>query len=579
MWKHWNEDQPALYNAIDADVTLRCWSGIYSDLKKAGLWPVFERHVVKLNTVLSYMREKGVQRDNNLRQEAEDLLAQGLQEIDGDIQTVIPREALQLKVYKRTPPDTEGMIQTSGLLNVKVCPNCKEENVTAPHYKSIGKKRLSKGEPENPCHGHKSEKRSLQRLLWAMPLPFKVSKASLLRYQDCAGHIPVFDQKKKTITFDDTALKTLCSRYPSDPLYPLISKFRETQKLLGTYVGVTDESGTILGGMPVGADGRIHTLFTHNPSTLRLASQNPNLQNLPRPAGKDDPQTLIRRMVVAGKGMVFTAADFSGIEALLVGYEAQAPDYMRLAKIDVHSFYTAYCLNSQDPGKFPSKDLPSLGWDDDLLRSRLADIKREFKWERNTLYKHLVHAINFGQEAKGASNKIYKETGVRHDIKIIRAVMDVYRELFPAISNWHTRVKRQADKEGYLRNAFGYIHRFNRVFDKRLIGGKWQSSNGPDSSKVLAFLPQSNAAGIIKEAMLKAFFDHYEEVGQWLRLTIHDEIICECPISMVDAVEGKLVEIMAEPVKAMPLPKSWGMGDYLCVEVESKRGYRWAEME
>ena len=157
--------------------------------------------------------------------------------------------------------------------------------------------------------------------------------------------------------------------------------------------------------------------------------------------------------------------------------------------------------------------------------------------------------------------------------------MDVYKEIFPAIPAWHRSVRLQADKEGYLRNAFGYIHRFNRVYEKKLVGGVWQSRPGPDASKVLAFLPQSNAAGIIKEAMLACYFDFFEEVGQWLRLTIHDEILCECPVDIVDDVEGKLIEIMSSEVKQMALPASYGMGPFLTVDVESKRGRRWAEME
>ena len=119
-------------------------------------------------------------------------------------------------------------------------------------------------------------------------------------------------------------------KYPSDPLYPTILEHRRLQNLLSKSIGVTQPSGAIRGGLPYGPDGRIHTLFTRNPSTLRSASQNPNLQNLDRPKGPDDPATFIRNMIVASEGGILTATDYSGIEAVLVGYFAMLPDYIQI---------------------------------------------------------------------------------------------------------------------------------------------------------------------------------------------------------------------------------------------------------
>jgi hypothetical protein len=38
MWKHLSDDQPAFYNAVDADMALQCWLGIRRDLKKGDLY-------------------------------------------------------------------------------------------------------------------------------------------------------------------------------------------------------------------------------------------------------------------------------------------------------------------------------------------------------------------------------------------------------------------------------------------------------------------------------------------------------------------------------------------------------------
>ena len=104
-WKHWSGDQPALYNACDADVTLRCWHGIYEGLRKSDLWGVFDRHVFRINYVLSHMRDKGVLLDPKARLMAERKVQGLLDESDACIQKAVPTEVKPLKVYKKEPKD------------------------------------------------------------------------------------------------------------------------------------------------------------------------------------------------------------------------------------------------------------------------------------------------------------------------------------------------------------------------------------------------------------------------------------------------------------------------------------------
>ena len=612
MWKHMAtiKGEEAFYNAKDADAALRCWLGIRQDLKDNALWGVFEEHVVRLNTVLSYMSRQGVLLDQGARKDAEVTLAAGLIEIDAKIQSAVPQQARQFKVFKKEPKDVTGLVQTPGNRTAKRCPVCGMVDVTAPHFKSIGKKALAKGGEENPCTGNKSEKIEVEALLWAQPLPFKLSNTSLKRYQGVMHHKPVMDRKKKTITFDVKALKTLRKNYPTDPLYPVIGEYRGTQKLLGTYVGVEEQRevsrnhfyrlregeqwlkeaahtqvGKVLtemrvwGGMPIHKDGRIHTLYLHNPSTLRLSSASPNLQNLPRPSKNPNAlQNLIRNLIVAAPGCILTARDFSGIEAVLVGYEAKDPGYIRLALRDVHSFYTAYSLYELDR-RISANDLPSLEWDDAKLFARLAEIKKEFGHERNSLFKHLVHAINFGQGALGARDKVYEETDILFEVKRISRAMDVYRELFPKIPTWQKDVRLQAHDAGYLRNNYSYCHRFNHVFSWKLKNGIWDKVPGDDAEAVLAFRPQSNAAGIMKAALLRLYYERFEEAGQYLRLTVHDEILCECPEELQPQVDEILREEMEKPLKEFPLPQSYNLGEYLGILTEPKAGLRWGGMK
>lgn len=571
MWKHLSAQAPAFYNAKDADAALRNWIGIKADLKANNQWDVFERHSLKVNRVFDYMSSKGVLRDEVLRSSAEERLTILLDSAEGKIEQIVPREAKKEQIYKSRPRNMAGVLERTVPGSAKVCSGCGLEKPKKDHFKVYKKK-------VNECAtSHVSVKLTDVVQLYKV-LPWKISKVGLLAYQRAVKHQPVFDRRTKILTFDETALIKLQKRYPKDQLYPLILEFRGNQKLLSTYIGVTQMDGRIRGGMPTGPDGRIHTLFTTDPSTLRSSSRRPNLQNLPRSGGADDLATIIRNLIIPGPGCVFTARDYSGIEAVLVGYEAQSARYIRLAKMDVHSYYTAHALHVLD-GRVRGDELPLLSWDDQKLAASLADIKRRFKHDRNSLYKHLVHGANFFQGAKGAAEKILNETGIAYPIELVSKVMGVYFDLFPEIRRWHHEEMLRAERDGFTRNAFGYIHRWSQVFDYEPDGmGGWHKEPGPQANQVIAFKPQSNAAGIIKEAMLRLHQDRFEEAGQYLRLLVHDELFCEVPENEQERIDQVLREEMEKPIPELALPDSWGMGPALTILTEAKYGPRWGQM-
>lgn len=635
LWKHLSKDSPALYNAIDAEAALRCWLGIREDLVENDLWKVFDRHLIQVQKVFSYMSEKGLLLDQQLRNEMEQELAGELAQLNSEINKVVPRNAKEFQPYKKVPKELDPAfewIEVPAEVQVVRCCQCLMENPKADHFKhklskvcSVCKEPWKKSHEKscsgtlsklelNPCAGAGKCVTPETRTQWAKVLPFKLSKTSLERYQRVMKQRPVFDRRSGNVTYDEKAILKLLKAYPRDPLYPLILDYRGAQKLLSVYIGQTEyeevevpdnyelkpgekfvlmslagcaapvtEGGIVRkiirptgmrGGMPVGTDGRVHTTLTSNPSTLRSASQNPNLQNLPRPKKG---QKNVRDLFIAAPGHMLYAVDYSGIEAVLVGYYAQAPEYIRLAKMDVHSYYTAYALHELE-GKIRYEDLPKLNWSDDDLRKRLSEIKTEFKDERNNLFKHLIHAANFYQSARGAQELILKVTGVEQPVKQIQDIMNVYFNLFPAIRKWQFSLMAQADRDGYLRNAFGYIHRFNRVYDWELVDGKWEKRPGAEANKVVAFLPQSTAAGIIKEAMLRLFQNHFDSVGQFLRLLIHDELLFEVPEKQVEAVAAITKWEMEQPIPELPLPSHWNMGTHLNILTEDKKGKRWGEM-
>lgn len=581
MWKHMSEAEPAFYNAKDADMALRNFIGIKQNLITNRLWHVFERHVLEINKILKYMTGIGVVLDQKARQAAEDQLTTILVRVEEEMEEAVPVEARKLKVFKKTPEDITGMVEVDGVRKASKCPSCGLLDVKAAHFKSIGKKRLKLGEIESPCAGLKAEKVQVPTTFWAKPLEFKVSKLGLTSYQKSLKHQAIMNRKEGKTTFNADAITLLVKKYPKDKLYPRILEHRKVSKLLGTYVGMTQPNGVIRGGMPIGKDGRIHSTYTHNPSTLRFSSEDPNLQNLPRPnpTDPDDLCNIIRNLVIASEGNYLYARDYSGIEAVLTGYFALDPSYIRIAKRDVHTYYTVYALYELEGGaRIKSADLPDLDWPDERLFPYLEELKKEFKHDRNSLYKHLVHAANFMQGAKGAQAKIFSETGVEYPVKTVQRVMDVYYALFPKIKQWHKTVLDEAEKDEYLRNPFDYVHTFCKVYDYKWDCGEYTKRQGPDANKAIAFKPQSTAAGIIKEAMLRLHQNHFEEAGQYLRLQVHDELFFDAPKEVIPSLDKIVQEEMERAIPQMRLPASWGMGECLTILTEAKMGERWGGM-
>jgi len=560
MWKHLNHEAPALYNAIDALAALRNWIGIREGLKSAGLWNVYDRHVLQLNKALSYMSQKGLKRDETFRDECEAKLSQMLEELDARIQGVIPDAARKFKVYKKTPSVTEGLVEIRKRSLVPRCSVCGVNKPLKPHFKE--KKRSV-----NPCAaGHVVESEEMV-LRWARPVEWKISVKGLLAYQAALGHAAIRDKKTKRITFDKNAMKRLMKAHPSDPLYPLIGRRLYLNKLRATYVGVRQENGSIKGGMPMGPDGLGHPTFRHDPSTLRLSC--PFFHTLPRPGDPDEPHTWIRNLIIASPGNILLEADYAAIESVLTAYFAKWPDGIRLAKLGVHSYLASHVL-----------DRPAdLSWSDDDLRQYFKEIKGSKDAAVQRIYsasKRCVHGSNYGMTP---SKMVQMEPGTFPTIKFAQRMQDIYFEVAAPVRAWHLQTQEEAHLKGSLTNPFGYRHQFNHVFKMEQDCGRWIRKPGDDANAVLAFLPQSTAAAIIKEAILRLYFRRFEEAGQYLRLQVHDSLLSDVPLDKLDQVLYVKREEMTRPIPELPLPENYNLGTHLIIDVSAKKGFSWGALE
>jgi hypothetical protein len=295
------------------------------------------------------------------------------------------------------------------------------------------------------------------------------------------------------------------------------------------------------------------------------------MQNLPRARKQDDLQTIVRNLIVADSDNLLIEFDFNAIEAVLVGYFAGSADYIRLAKLGIHSFLASHVLGRP----------ADLRWSDDDLREYFRDIKKSEDQRVIDIYnasKRTCHLSAYG----GTPHKMHKsEPETFPTVKAAENLQGVYFDLCPYIKHWHRDTQLRAEKDGFLRNPFGYIHRFHHVFAYKKECGKWVKTPGPDANKVLAFDPQSTASAIIKEVMLRLYFTEklFELAGKWLRLQVHDSLVFDALKKLIDEVVATVLEEMSRPIPELRLPASYGMGEALSIGVEYKCGGRWGNMK
>ena len=560
MWKHLSQREPAYYNAIDSLAALINILGIKRDLERAGQWEIVQRHVVQLGKVLDGMSAAGLQRDEVMRTDAEARLTRMLYETEEKINAAVPDTAKRIRVYKKQPKDMEGVKTRTAVKDVPVCLNCLQVKPKKDHTKTHKKK-------VNPCAGAVVETRPVEQPEYYKELDWKPSGVQLQAYQHVLKQRSVVNRQKGTVTFDENAIRALRRTYPNDPLYPLILDHRQYQKLRGTYIGITQADGVVKGGLKVGSDGRIHPEFTMNPSTLRMACQNPNAQNLPR-AQEGSLEAVVRNLIVANPGCVLFEADYAAIESVLTAYFARWADGIRLAKLGIHSYLASHVLGRP----------VDLKWSDVDLKAYFSEIKKSTDVEVQRVYnacKRCVHGSNYGMSPR---KMVLSEPDTFPDVKYATRIQDTYFEVASPIRKWHVQTQLEAHTNGHLRNPFAYVHHFSHVFHMVKECGQWVRKPGDDANAVLAFLPQSTAAAIIKESMLRLYFDHFETVGQYLRLQVHDSLLSEVPTERLEEAKRVKIMEMTRPILQLALPASYGLGEYLVVDVDTKVGERWGSM-
>lgn len=316
-------------------------------------------------------------------------------------------------------------------------------------------------------------------------------------------------------------VEKLKALYPDNEFLQVLSRYRSIHKILSTYVGPMVDMRN--------PDGRLRTTFMlHGTVTGRLASQEPNLMNIPR-STKNEWAGRIRHMVVAAPGHQLINCDFSQAEMRVLAQLSRDPFLVDTyaAGRDLHTETTIMLFGE--------------GW------------KKEDRM--------IAKMLNFGLVYGRTAHSISTERGI--PLAQAQGLMDRFFERMPFVSSWIDGIREQAINQGFLQLPTGRVRRFGLVTDKNRFPVSTEASNFPPSS-------------ISSDICLTAFraIHHYlEQTGQGRALLmVHDSIIVEAKDDYVEIVTDMLQRCMREAAIEILGP------DSVPFEVDASVGRSWGEL-
>ena len=333
------------------------------------------------------------------------------------------------------------------------------------------------------------------------------------------------DRTKRTASGHySTAASVLESLQGSHPVVDSVLEYRELSKLKSTYVDALP--------MEVNPQShRIHTSFNQTGSvTGRIASSNPNLQNIPI---RTEIGRQVRKAFVASPGHVLLAVDYSQIELRIVAHMAddQAMQAAFHADQDIHAT-TASAVYG----------VPLDSVDKDQRRRA----------------KGINFGLIYGMSAFGLTRYTDLTLGEAEDF------MEAYFQQFPGVKRYLDGIRRQAADQGYVETLLGrrrYFPGLKTQADRnRRMREEREAINAPI---------QGTAADIMKIAMLRippALVD--AGLAAKMTLQVHDEVVLECPASELSETAVFVREIMENAFK-LKVP----------LRTEARFGENWGQMK
>ena len=317
---------------------------------------------------------------------------------------------------------------------------------------------------------------------------------------------------------DESVLEELALDHP---LPKVLLEYRGLAKLKSTY---TDKLPRMVNPLT----GRVHTSYSQAVAvTGRLASSDPNLQNIPVRTAEG---RRIREAFIAPPGSVIVSADYSQIELRIMAHL------------------------SRDAGL-----LAAFGAGEDIHRATAAEIfgctRDEVSSEQRRYAKVINFGLIYGMSAFGLASQMGVERGAA------QSYIDRYFARYPGVAEYMKRTREAAKMQGYVETLFGrrlWVPEINSPNGQRRQGAERAAINAP---------MQGTAADLIKLAMIAV--DGWltdQKLASRLIMQVHDELVLEVPQAELSLVLAELPRLMGD-VARMDVP--------LLVEVGS--GANWEQ--
>jgi DNA polymerase I len=313
---------------------------------------------------------------------------------------------------------------------------------------------------------------------------------------------------------DEDVLQELALDYP---LPKVLLEYRGLAKLKSTY---TDKLPKMINPQT----GRVHTNYNQAVAiTGRLASSDPNLQNIPVRTAEG---RRIREAFIAPPGSHIVSADYSQIELRIMAHL------------------------SQDAGM-----LSAFANNEDIHRATAAEIFGVEKTAVDNEQRRYAKVINFGL--------IYGMSafGLAQNLNIERSAAQSYIERYfaryPGVRHYMSETRELAKQQGYVETIFGrrlWVPEINSANGNRRAGAERAAINAP---------MQGTAADLIKLAMIavdKWLTD--EKLQTKLIMQVHDELVLEVPDTELELVKQQLPLLMQSVATLdVPLLAEVGIGN------------------
>ncbi len=305
----------------------------------------------------------------------------------------------------------------------------------------------------------------------------------------------------------------------------LILEWRQVSKLKSTYTDALQEHISK-------KTKRVHTSFLlAATNTGRLASSDPNLQNIPIKTtdGKE-----IRKAFVAEKNNILISADYNQIEMRILADMADVKELKKAFKNnqDIHALTASQVF-----------DLP--------INKVTEDYRRKAK------------AINFGIIYGITQYGLAKQISVSNDDAL--EFINSYFKKFPEIKDYMNTTIRTCRKQGYVTNIFGRRIHLRGINDKNFSVRSFQ-----ERAAINAPI-QGSAADIIRLAMIKIDKLLEQKKSAKMLLQIHDELIFECnkndEPSIKKLIKNAMISISSSDQHMFSIP----------LEVNVNSGNNWGE--